>query len=147
MSALKLFSTVYEEGSLYGDDCDVFGAEIAASDLNEANALAARRGVGELVMRETTDATAFGIEHFIENEDWPEAIHEACFLCFFGLMSGVLSPSETLGDHGLVHSLAHIATGDPYDLALAKERCVEMASDFEARVPGWVTARQVAGLT
>lgn len=143
---MKLFLTDYAEGT------GTYGSYIEADNLGHARALAAQRGLNERVMgRIEAPAIPHRLRQSIRDGQWLDAIHEACFLGFVGLMSGALTPRELLGDHGLIHELVHLARPlthspdeDPTivaeDLAerAATERHVaSLAAQCEWRVPGW----------
>lgn len=143
---MALFLTDYSEGD------GTYGAYIEADTLAHARQIAGQRGLNERIMgRVGAAAMPNRLRALIEDGEWLEAAHEACFLGFVGLSSGALTPRDLLGDQGLVHELLHLArplshhpNEDPGVVAedvaerdLLIQRVARMAVALEWRVPGW----------
>lgn len=128
----------------YSVDGVKHSAEIEADDLTHARMLAVQRGLNEAVenVKEPSQSKLGLLRRFILERQWPEALHEATFLCFIGTSSGVLTAREVLHDGGLLHELAHLQV--PAELNWTPElteatiaKCLAQAKDYETRVPGW----------
>lgn len=136
----RFSTTYYVEGYPYA-------AEIEAASIEHARTVAAQRGLNETVIGERdpdqqppTLGVANIVRRGLEPDSLAAAIHEACFLCWLGLESGAITPREALGDKGLIHSLAHLACGDPHDVDGQKDHIAQLERDIAARVPGWVSS-------
>lgn len=143
-----IYLTEYAEGTAS------YGAYLEAEDLPHARALSIQRGLNERILGEALDpALPHKLLDLIETEQWIEAAHEACFLGFVGITSGMLSARDILGDQGLVHELLHLAlkyepsdeeTDENHPLMREelKMRLWMQACQLEMRVPGWVPSVQ-----
>lgn len=143
---MSLFLTDYADGN------GTYGAYIEAENLAHARQVAAQRGLNERVLGKIASPMMQNrLRQLIRDEEWLEAVHEATFLGFVGLMSGALTPRDLLGDNGLVHELLHLARPfshhpdeapeivdeDLRDRARTMERVAALAAQCEWRVPGW----------
>jgi len=145
---MPIYFTDYSEGLA------TYGGYIEADTYEHALQLAIRRGLNERVLGETEGASMPNrLRQLILEQNWLDAAHEACFLGFTGMMSGMLSPRDVVGDSGLVHELIHLARHKPTRLdedpdiiaedraehAALIEKVKALAAALEWRVPGWVT--------
>lgn len=128
---LQLFATSYNGGDGF------YGAEIEAADIDHARTLAAQRGLGERIEGLAASCWTGKIGRLIDEGAYVAAAHEAAFLCFVGLSSGAITAREALSDEGLVHSLLHLAAGDPHKLNAQRTRCKRLAVAFANRIPGY----------
>lgn len=54
-----------------------------------------------------------GVEAGVKDGTAAAAIHAACYLCWQAMERGWLTPTDVLGDRGIVHDLTHPASLDP----------------------------------
>lgn len=136
-----LFHTTYGEGGRR------HGSVIEADDMQHARALAIERGLNETIESQGWQGGDPGLGHFgayLLNGQYVDALHEATFLGFVAMQSGVATAREVLGDRGLIHEIVHLMQfGDDLDDENPDSRNIrvrERAKDIALRVPGWPNA-------
>ncbi len=125
----KIFLAAYTDGR------SAYGAEIEAQCLADALVFAAQRKLGERIIGKIEKPTTHGIRNLILAWKLKEAVHEASFMCQFGLSSGVLSAREVVGDEGIIHLIAHLMLNNPSQAMI--DHTADLAFAMEMRVPGW----------
>ncbi|MBI3137063.1 MAG: hypothetical protein HYZ15_00600 [Sphingobacteriales bacterium] len=70
------------------------------------------RGLGESIDSGLTDVTPLTDYSSLSDEELnnrlPEVLHALCYISFIALNSKKASVAQVLGDHGLIHEIAHI---------------------------------------
>ena len=123
------------------DPSGTYGAFVWALTEREAEALCARRRIGETIIgrggKRATPAPyqrpSAMLKTRMTHTQKLEFLHGTCFLCFLASRSLGASVFETLGDNGLMHEAIHaMSHGRPTRTHLA-----EMLAPIERKVPGY----------